>query len=73
MGWRGRSGTKAITFEADVVDAISVDSEWTQSWFIDPKAKGDFKATQSHHDSLGEVYMIRPATRAEVEEWRYSV
>lgn len=73
MGWRGRSGTKVITSEADVSDAISVDSDWTQSWFIDPKAKGEFKASQSHHDSLGEVYMIRPAMKAEAEEWRYNL
>lgn len=70
MGWRGRSGTKGITSSDDVSEAIAVDAEWTQSWFIDPKAKGEFKATQTHHDSLGEVYMIRPATRAEAREWR---
>lgn len=70
MGWRHRSGIKAITSDADVSAAIAVNSEWTQSWFIDPRTKGEFKATQSHHDSMGEVYVIRPATRAEAKEWR---
>ena len=70
MGWRGRAGIKTITPDGDVTEAIAINSDWVQSWFIDPRDKGDFKASQSHHDSLGEVYMIRPATRAEVEEWR---
>lgn len=73
MGWRGRSGTKIITATEDVSDAIAVDAEWTQCWFIDPKAKGDFKATQSHHDSLGEVYMVRPATGSEAREWQAGI
>lgn len=73
MGWRHRSGIKAITSDADISDAISVNAMWTQAWFIDPTAGGEFKATQSHHDAMGEVYTIRPATEDEAEDWRYSL
>lgn len=73
MGWRGRAGVKAITSETDIVQAIAVDSEWVQTWSIDPEAGGAFTATQSHHDSMGEAYSVRASTEAEAEEWRYSL
>lgn len=69
MGWRGRSGVKAIASGADVSKAISVDAEWTQFWSIDPKAEGEFKATQAHHDAMGEAYVVRPAMEDEAQDW----
>lgn len=61
MGWRHRSGIKILNADADkIVQEISVNSEWTQAWTIEPQTGGKCQAVQSHHDSLGELYTIKP-------------
>lgn len=62
MGWRHLSGWKGITKDTDLTEAISVNSEWTQEWSVDPKPGGRVHIVQSHHDSLGEGYDIEPVS-----------
>lgn len=63
MGWRQMRGSTTLTYGElpDNISAlISVKSEWTQRWTIDPREGGVCTAIQSHHDAQGETYAIQP-------------
>lgn len=61
MGWRGLSGTQHIDLTSTCLsDAISVDSEWTQTWTVETDPGGRLTAVQSHHDAMGEGYAVMP-------------
>lgn len=73
MGWRHLSGiTLFDPAKDDAVAKVSVDSDFTQNWEIDVRKGGTARATQSHHDAMGEVYTFRPATAREVAAHAWS-
>lgn len=68
LTWRRLSGYKIIDSSDDVIDAISVNATWRQTWTINPTAGGQFTATMSHHDvPTGSSFTIRPALPNEID------
>lgn len=60
MGWRHLSGYNIISedeLEDSPWDIVGVNSEWTQNWEFH---NNHIRVIQSHHDAMGEVYIIRP-------------
>lgn len=70
MGWRSRSGYKVVGEDDldDLARAIGPDTEWLQRWSAEIRPGGEFKAVQSHHDAMGELYVVTPM-QAEPCEW----
>lgn len=66
MGWRHRSGYRAVSEDDTPHEMISVNTEWTQRWTLDEQR--NLTATQSHHDAMGESYTFRPLTNAEYDK-----
>lgn len=63
MGWQKRTGTRDWDGREPLYRAIGVDAAWTQDYTF---AEHEIRVRQSHHDAMGERYVVR-AKRADEE------
>lgn len=61
-----RIGYRVMRMDRNFVDALSLDTDWTQRWNIDTKRGGEVSCNRSHHDQpMGEYITFRPMTTRE--------
>lgn len=76
LGWMHRSGytnfkaVEAVDFLHAILPKTSIDDcVFTLTWLREASGKvSGMEMTNSHHDAMGEHYVIRPATEEEIED-----